>query len=218
MVIELNKNGTLTPKRRSRIVIMGLVLGLVAGSLIFGIGRWPKVALTGFATGFAVLIGAYFLPDHYMSTAVLRLADEQTGRAIVNAITRPAFLRSVIEEVKLYPGKPADEGVAQMRRDLRVQNLQGPGRARMRAVAVSFEYADKYKAQGVVRAMVARSMQAAANPGKPLVQVLDPASLPQQSFQPNRAVLVGLGMLAGVLLGVAWNIRGRFRNPAPRPA
>ncbi|HEV2448063.1 MAG TPA: GNVR domain-containing protein [Candidatus Sulfopaludibacter sp.] len=205
--------------RRSRIVIMGLVLGLAAGTLIFGIGRWPKVALTGLASGVAVLIGTYFfLPDQYMSTAVLRLADEPTGRAIVSAITDRVFLRSVIEEVKLYPGEPADEAVARMRRDLRVQNLQGPRRGRMRAVTISFQYPDKYKVQGVVRAMVTRSMQAAVNPAKPPVQVLDPASLPRQPFEPNRAVLVGLGLLAGVLLGVAWNIRGRFRNPAPRPA
>ena len=193
--------------RRSRIVIMGMVLGLVAGTLLFGAGRWPRVALTGLAAGFITLIAAYFLPDTFMSTAVLRVPKDQPMQPVVQSITEPAFLGGQIRALKLYPGEPPDTALAQMRNHDLIIHGVGP-----HALEIQFRYSDRYKAQKMVQAMAAR---AAFTPGPPRVEVIDWASLPEQPFQPNRPFLTLLGILAGVLLGAAWTFTRRRRTPAP---
>jgi len=196
-------------------VAIGLILGLMLGSVVFGIGRWPKVAAAGFGTGFVVLIGAYFIPDSYMSIAVLRGADMQGLQAVEQAVHDPGFLRSLIQgPLALYPGQPVDRSVEEMQRDLQLKPVSAPGAA-SQAVLISFRYTDesigfaparkhsaRYKTQEVVRGALTHALQAAP------VQVLDPASLPEQSYSPNRLFLVICGLLAGMAIGVVWQVRG----------
>ena len=195
--------------RRSRIVIIGMIVGLLAGTLIFGAGRWPRVALTGLAAGVITLVGAYFLPDSFISTAVLRLPDDQSAQAVRQSVTGLAFLQSLIDNLKLYPGEPAEKAVAEMRNhDLIIRGIAN------HALLIQFRYTDeshefavfrehlaRYKAQQVLQRVVA---QAVAAPANAKIEVLDPPSLPEQPFQPNRIILTLFGLVAGVLLGAAW--------------
>jgi len=220
---------------RPAIVGAGVVLGLLAGIVLFGVGRWPKVAGTGLATGIVVLIGSLFVPDRYMSTAVLRADDDQSIRQIVKAVDDPVYLQSVIVSpgLDLYRRErrtqPMPAVVNRMRRDIRVQMLTNPQGS---AVAISFAYANeprgplniygtpgRYKAQAVVRELVNHCFKLAlADPSGVKLEVLDPASLPEQSFSPNRAAWVILGLLGGLFLGAAWQIGGRFRTPTLKQA
>ena len=199
---------------RGIIVTAGLGLGLFAGCLIFGIGRWPKVALTGVAAGLLALIGSYFVPDRYLSNAVVRVSDQQSAQLVGQWVTDGAFLRWLVQNPQLaaYRGRPADEAVDRIRRNLRVQVLN-PG-----AVLISFQDANREQAQAVVRDIVAHVIETNLRRGATVMEVLDPASLPDKPIWPNRAVLAGLGLLAGALLGAAWQVHGRYRTPAPRPA
>jgi hypothetical protein len=208
----------------------GLIAGLVVGALVFGAGRWPKVALTGVAGGLVALGGTYFLSDTYRSMAVLRAPDDRDLQLVSQSIGDRAFLRSVIQgPLQLFPGKPIEEAVDEMRNHhLRIQNLQRPGGQQAHAIAISFDYSDdshefalmrkdtaRYQVQAVVQELARHAMTTAnAEPGKPGLEVLDPANLPEQAFSPNRPFIVGIGLLAGVVFGIALQLRGRFRTPA----
>lgn len=209
-------------------IAAGLAIGLLAGSAVFGIGKWPKVAAAGAAGAVITLLGAYFIPDTFRSTAVLRTPDGRAPDQVSQAITDPAFLRSVIQgPMQLYPGKPIDEAVAEMRNRVQIRRPQIPGGSPGTALAVSFDYADethdfellrqhpaRYKAQGVVRELVAHATEVPANLAGPPLEILDPPSLPAQPFEPNRTALVGFGLLAGLALGIFWQFRGRSHAAA----
>jgi hypothetical protein len=199
-------------------VAVGLGLGLLAGSVVFGLGKWPRIAMAGFGTAFVVLIGSYFVPDRFISEAVLRGSDEHAIQLIGQSIGDPVFLQSVVQNpaLGLYPGKPVAEAVAQMQhRDLRIARLSLPAGRQSLAVAVSFRYTgDRRKAQAVVLELVAHAMKAAlADHAQSRIEVLDAANLPEKPFGPNRPVFAFLGLLGGMLLGVVWQISGRFRTP-----
>ena len=199
-------------------VAVGLGLGLLAGSVVFGFGKWPRIAVAGFGTALVVLIGSYFVPDRFMSQAVLRGSNEHAIELIGQSIGDPAFLQSVIQNpaLGLYPGKPVAEAVALMQHsELRIARLSLPAGRQSFIVAVSFRYAgDRAKTQTVVHELVAHAMSAAlADHAKSQIEVLDPANLPEEPVWPNRPVFGFLGLLGGILIGVVWQIGSRFRTP-----
>ena len=57
---------------------------------------------------------------------------------------------------------------------------------------VSFDYPDRYKAQAVLKAALGRTGA---------VELLDPPSLPERAFTPNRLAMVTAGLFAGLVLG-----------------
>ena len=199
--------------RRSRILVMGSLAGLIAGIAIFGIGRWPKVALVGLAGAIVALIVAFAIPDRYLSNAVIRLPNEQMAHDLTSrTMSDSAFLQSIAQDRKLYDDPAA--AIDRLKRDLQIRILNAPGAA----VLISFSYAgprsnhdlSRRNTQGVVRDIVARWVELAhAGPVKTEVEVLDPASYPENAVSPNRAVLAGTGLLAGVLLGIAWKFARR---------
>jgi uncharacterized protein involved in exopolysaccharide biosynthesis len=180
------------------------------------------VALAG-----ALAAGVFALrtPDRYVSTAVVRItpadqADSNHQRALdrlaelqqevlsrtslAHIITRPAL--------NLYPEDrkriPLVDVVENMRKALRFQVMQTQGGG-VPAFLISFEYPDKFKAQAVVRELVAsffwqnrldRGDQGSS--AAEILKVLDPASLPQRPFFPNRLMIVAVGLLGGVVLGL----------------
>jgi hypothetical protein len=110
--------------------------------------------------------------------------------------------------------------------------LAGPGH--LTSFEISFEYANCYKAQAVVRELVTKFTDgnAAAEhvlhrdkmPGSLALEVLDPASLPGNPVSPNRPAAAAVGFLAGMLLGpfLAWRRQQRANRQAaglgPRPS
>jgi hypothetical protein len=221
-----------TGPNRAALTAIGLGVGLLAGIVIFGIGRWPRVAMVGAATALVVLLVLYFVPDRFESSAVLRGSDEHALQVVVEAATDRASLRSMIEgPLHLYPGEPAGQALEEMRnRGIRIRRVKSMDGQPSAALVLSFRYADesrafglirkhdRYKAQAVTRELVDHAMQTAlADPAKPRIEVLEPASLPEQSYAPNRGLLVLCGLVGGLLLGALWQKRGGSQSPEAEP-
>src|ERR1022692_1807692 len=128
------------------------------------------------------------------------------------------------------------------RRDLRIGPLGVAGLG-LTAFKTSFEYADRDKAQAVVREVVTRYIEgelaavrklaeaqdgADLKPdsnlisGVPLLEVLDPPSLPTSPISPNRPAVTAIGLLAGLLLGSLlalrrWLLVRQAATPRPHP-
>jgi hypothetical protein len=191
-------------------VAIGVLLGFLMGLLAVGARRWPVVAAAG-VTGALVAFGiASVLPKEYVSTAVVMGDSAQNARALVSD---SALLR-VIENpaLDLYPNERGKMTPAQlavrMRRDLKILRISAGDLSSPHQVAtVSFTYPDGYKAQAVTRDFVARLMSGGGT------VVLDPPSDPFQPAKPALPRWIAVGLLLGLLAGIAltW---GRRRNPA----
>jgi len=200
--------------RRSRILIMGLAGGLVLGILFLGVRRWPLVAACGVAAALLVWAGTLLVPNRFISAAVLITPDIDAARQVSQAVTDPAYLRSVIEKLNLYPDErskqPIGDIVRQMRdRAVRAQLVELPTGSRLhgrRAIVITCtSEVSKFQAQAVTRELVAHSG----------ARILDPPSLSEKPIWPNRAVITSLGLLGGILIGIAWAVVRSRRAPAP---
>ena len=177
----------------------GLLLGIVSGLVLLGIRRWPLIALAGLLAAALVLPATFLIPDQYRSLAVLRAKAGDPGQAIRTVVNDRAYLQSLIAQFGLYP-KEAD-AIERMQRDLSIKDIAAPtGNVCM----VSFDYPDRYKAKAVLDAAIGRTGA---------VELLDPPSLPERPFTPNRLAMVTAGLFAGFVLGgIALAVR-RHRNP-----
>ena len=205
--------------RRSRIVIMGLIGGLVAGVLLVGVRRWPLIAACGAVAAVVAYGGSLLVPNRYVSTAVLTITDQDSARSVVQAVVDDAYLRSLIDSLNLYPGKrnkePVDQVVAEMRnRDIRVSAIGN--RRSSEAIAISYmSDASPHTAQAVTNELVRRAIEMnAALRTQSIATVIDPADLPQTPVAPNRAVCTLIGLFGGLLLGIAWAIMRRSHAPS----
>lgn len=193
-------NRPLYASRPNRLVMLtvGLVLGLLTGMVLVGIRRWPLVPLAGLGLAILALPATYLIPDVYRSIAVLRSKTADPGQAARQVVSDRAYLQSLILQFGLYPKEP--NAVEQMQRSLNVREV---GAGNRKFCSVQFDYSDRYKAQGVLKEIVARIG----------TEVLDPPSLPEQAFTPNRLAIVTTALLAGLLAGtVALAVR-RHRTP-----
>jgi len=181
---------------------------------------FAAAAYTGILTGLA----SFALPDHYVSTGILRTArvdasglpvsgadPEHLQRVNVKVLSRNALAELIQRPaLDLYrrerQRRPLEEIVQEMRRSIRVY----PANVSRSAFAISYEYPDRYKAQAVVRELMAKFLEAnvAAQvnaPGRPggiAMEVLDPASPPSTASSPNRAQIACAGFVAGLPLGL----------------
>jgi uncharacterized protein involved in exopolysaccharide biosynthesis len=180
----------------------------------------------------AILTGlaSFAVPEHYVSTAIVRVFQRNSfgapGPDITGAVTerlhRTQFemlsrnsLAEMIQRpsLNLYHGerqrRPMEDIIQDMRRDLRFQ-VVNPTRI---AYTISFEYPDRFKAQAVVREMVTKlietnvTQERNANrvpgaPGSIVVEVLDPASDPVKPVSPDRLQFAATGFAAGLPLGL----------------
>src|ERR1035437_9467100 len=139
---------------------------------------------------------------------------------------------------------PMEDIVDEMRRrDLRIGPLGVAGLG-LTAFQISFEYADRDKAQAVVREVVTKFVEDNATAerklakaqdgadlkpdsdlisGVPVLEVLDPPSLPASPISPNRAAVTATGLLAGLLLGSLlalrrWLLVRQAATPGPHPS
>jgi hypothetical protein len=178
----------------------GLVQGVVAGLVLLGIRRWPLIPLAGVLVAAVVLPATYLIPDQFRSVAVLRSKAGDPVHAALTVVNDRAYLHSLIAQFGLYPNER--NPVGHMQRSLAVKDIHAPiGNVCL----VSFDYPDRYKAQVVLKAAIGRTGA---------VELLDPPSLPERAFTPNRLAMVMAGLFAGLVLGgFALAVR-RTRTPA----
>jgi uncharacterized protein involved in exopolysaccharide biosynthesis len=210
--------------RRSRIVIMGLALGLALGLIALGARRWPLVAASGAAAGVLAFAVSLLLPTRYVSTAVVTVSNRDTAAHLVESLTDPAYLRSLAGKLNLYSreraGASVDEAVQKLlHQAIRIQAVNGPSRSASgrQAIVISFMaegsgLAAQQGAQDLLSHAIERNLVVAL-PG--VLRVLDPPSPPGRAIWPNREACTVLGLLAGLLLGTLWAAVRHFRTPAP---
>jgi LPS O-antigen subunit length determinant protein (WzzB/FepE family) len=177
------------------------------------------VALAG---ALAAGVLAFRTPDRYVSTAVVRItpADADRQRALdrlaelqQEVLSRTSLARIIQQPaLNLYPENrkkiPLEDVVEKMRKALRFQ--VAPARnGGVPAFVISFEYPDKFKAQAVVRELVASFFRQnrlergdQGSSAAEILEVLDPANLPQRRLGPNRPMMVAVGLLGGAVLGL----------------
>jgi capsular polysaccharide biosynthesis protein len=219
---------------RATFAIVGLVVGLVLGLIAAVFLRQPRWTLAVGGLGLAGCIAgallSFLVPERYISTAVIRVAGgEKDGELLRHTIeqvrSRPKLAEIILRpKLNLYQkerkSRPLEDVLAQVRdHDLRfdMHNLRSGA-----AIAISFEYPDQFKAQAMTQAIVGEFMEqnVAEIPGSGLpeslrrtnaVELLDNASLPMSPSAPNRIVISGLGLAAGMTIGLIamWTLRRR---------
>ena len=207
--------------RRSRVMVMGLLagllLGLIAGGILTVVQRkaaWSLkrigiFAAAGMTVGMAI---AAMIPDRFVSTAVLRGAAGADVQAAIRQVLSEESLAAIIRQEGLYgrevSGGSMASAVEKMRNQgVQVRTVKGPAGE---AFTVSFAYGDRAAARRVTGALATRFT--AALPG---VEVLDPASQPQAPSYPNRGQMALFGAFIGLLLGFAAT---RVRRPVAATA
>jgi len=153
-------------------------------------------------------VASFVIPKAYVSTAVLRISDvDQLAKAEQNVLTRKS-LSQIIQDpaLQLYPSErstqPLEDVIENMRRrDIHINVLNEKDQSA--AIKISFMYADKKKAQAVVRILIAKLSQA-LEPGQSRqnLEILDPPNLPAFAASPKRPEMLIEGITAGLLLGL----------------
>jgi hypothetical protein len=211
--------------RRSRIFIMGLMAGILAGALIAlfnGLKVWKLAVALGMACAALGAMVSFLLPERYASTAVIWYSGADAPAA-VNRLIAAAEPNASFAEIamlfKLYPGDP--QAGDKVREHLRIQRIRSA--QNVVAVTVRFEYGDRYLAQKVAQDVVSRLMdeplrgtfrEDAGMMRGGTLQLLDPASLPIQPYFPNRPMVTALGLLVGLGCAIAlglWRMLGERR-------
>ncbi len=184
---------------RPVLLALGLMLGVVTAFVLAGIRRWPLVPLTGLVVAGVVLPATYLIPDQFRSTAVLRGASVDPAPAARKVVSDREYLQWLIQGYRLYPNDP--NAVDRMQRNLHVEPVHTPAG---QFCVVSFDYSDRTNARAVLLQIVVKAGG----------DILDPPSLPERPFAPNRLSLVLAALLAGLMLGAIALVVRRHRAPA----
>ena len=199
---------------RVKAMINGLLTGLLVGLLcgaIYSIVRkkepWSIKRIGGFAAaGTALgLTVAFLIPDEFISTAVLRIADIHTLQPTIAQVLSDDSLAAIIRKDHLFSRElnrgNMNDATRKMRDSIRVQKVRAAD-----AFEISFQYPDRFQAQQATRDLVARFTGAPQS----TTEILDPASDPHGPAYPNRLTIVLLATAAGILLGLAASL---FHRP-----
>jgi len=195
------------------------LFNVLLGALRMQMTTWNSLKIVSAVALAGALVAGVFAfrtQDRYISTAVMRIAPADLDRfaglqqqilsrqSLGEIITQPAF--------NLYPEDrkkmPLEDVVENMRnKALRFQLMQTRGGGAP-AFLISCAYPDKFKAQAVVRELVARffrlnnTLRRNRGPSVEVLEVLDPANLPEWPLAPHRPMIVAMGLLGGAVLGL----------------
>lgn len=204
-----------------------LAAGVLLGALLAAVWRWPRVAwrLAAFAAAGSIVAGAisYLIPSRYTSTAEMRIVPPLDPKRWYAsrppepfADRFPRIREQFLSDFKNECARMPIPGVVDkmLDRDVRIEPVPPSG------FRISFTYGDPLIAQAVVRALVTRTVEGYVTEARyratteggefkrmeefrvgEIVEVLDPASLPQAPIYPNRLVIAAIGLTAGLLLG-----------------
>jgi len=221
-------------------------LGALAGALAAFTWRRPKPALrfAAFAAlGGTLAFGiSYLIPAHYTSSARVKIAagyipeqlagfsplpPRQEFEEIRNDLLGDENLARMVEQ--FFPDRPFEDARQRLRQAIKIEPAND-----YRTVEISFTGSDPRKTKQAVDHMVARAMesfvyrakkQSRGNPALetireaqlgPHLEVLDPASLPEDPASPDRLLFAAIGAPLGLLLALL--VRRRPAAPSLAPA
>lgn len=206
----------------------GDVWDIVRGALsmqMTTVGFWKILTGCALAGVLAAGIWSATMPDRYISTAVMRIrpvspAGDRIEQMLAvqhhmtkvqqNALSRKS-LTSIIVAQNLYANErktqPLEDIIETMRQhDIRLQVVDAKGGT---TFVVNFRGDNPAAAQSGARALVSALVEEhvmvqrdGQTGGAENLEVLDPASLPSESSDPDRLRMVRNGLLAGLGLGL----------------
>ncbi|MBI2680819.1 MAG: hypothetical protein HYX25_07420 [Candidatus Solibacter usitatus] len=174
-------------------------------------------SVAAFGVAGALLAGAlsFTLRDRYRSEAFLvagrKVEPPELAQFVRMSLSRDSLI-GIMEKQHLYARERAKESmddiIVKMRRDISIA-IQGPS-----SFEVSFDYPDPAQAQQTNAALIGRLMDESVTAGFAGLRAIEKPSTPQSPNWPNRTVITGLGLNAGILMGaiVAW-----ARRPKTKP-
>jgi hypothetical protein len=205
------------------------LFNVLLGALHMQMTTWnPLKIVSAVALAGAMVAGvfAFRTQERYVSTAVMRFTTAgqvDSGRQgaldrlveLQQSVLSRKSLAEIITQpaLNLYPEDrkkmPLQDVVENMRnKALRIQAAEA-WNGGVLAFVISCEYPDKLKAQAVVYELQTRfqeqnvAIQRKQGPSsQELLEVLDPASLPQRHLYPNRPMIVAAGLFGGAVLGL----------------
>jgi LPS O-antigen subunit length determinant protein (WzzB/FepE family) len=159
------------------------LFNVLLGALQMQMTTWNSlkvVAAVVLAGALLAGVFAFRTQDRYASTAVVRFA--------------PAGQTDSDRQGALHRLQQMTNQIVSRDKALRIRLFQAQG-GRGPAFVISCEYPDKQKAQAVVCALVSFFAS------EKILEILDPPSLPQRPFFPNRPMMVAVGLFGGAVLG-----------------
>ena len=169
-----------------------------------------------FATAFGLLgaiaagITAFVLSDRFVATGTMTVKYHDSPVAskadatlnLTQSVLSRRALTQIIEKHDLYrnerAGRPLEDVVDQMRRDIRVQVKPA------NSIEVAFLHSDRHKAQLVTAEILDRFVKEnLIRKVNSSLQIIETPSLPQDPISPNRTTIALIGLCGGALLGIA---------------
>lgn len=210
-----------------------IVLGALKMRMANGV--FIKIMLAGLAVGIAVATLVFVAaPKHYRSEAFFTVTPSNQFTAnVLEALQKKPFfnkasLTSLIQERNLYSSErnqlPMDAVINEMKRNIHVYSVPTvpPGKPAEVKFVVQFEYSDPKVAQQVNEGLVSQFMRGIVDsalidphPGTAF-QILDPPTLPLNPIEPNFARSSAIGLLSGLVTGLALAILAKLHRP-PTP-
>jgi outer membrane lipoprotein SlyB len=204
--------------RLSKNLVMGLIAGIVLGSLLAlfaGLKVWKLAAGLGVAGAIAGAAIGYVLPERFGSAAVVlcvgtdQAAARDRVQQISQAVTSEGSLSAMVQKFNLYANEAGRE--RRLREHLQI-SVTAKGRP---AILIKFDDRDRYMAQKVTGAVVSRFMEETVLRGGRVgwdgtLELLDPPSLPLNAYFPNRPMAVGSGLFIGLAAAIGlglWRLR-----------
>jgi capsular polysaccharide biosynthesis protein len=191
-------------------------LNVVVGALAVQVGtrdlrRTVTVfGLIGLMTGCTCWL---VMPNQYRSTAIIAiqssggLASSRLVSSALQALTS-RLLHEIIQKDKLYPAKqgkmPLEDIAADMAKSLQVRAVDGS------LLAIEFDYTDPFTAQSVTNDLVSSFVDEtleinfkSGSTGVRTLSVLNSGSLAKQPIYWNPVSLAIVGLLGGIVVGLA---------------
>jgi uncharacterized protein involved in exopolysaccharide biosynthesis len=193
-------------------------LNVFSGAISMQIRSWNvgKILATAGVVGALVALGiALEVRKVYVSTSVVKVSAsspeqmrDSVNRMANNIISRPS-LTQTINRLGLYPRErakmPIEDVIERMQKNIAIRPIASTSSVIPTAFAVQFNYSDPSLAQEVTQDLTAKfinlNAQQRSGSGSMVLEVLDPASLPDHASSPNTAVIGSVGLVGGLVLG-----------------
>ncbi len=167
---------------------VGLLVAVVLGLFLPSVRLAAALGLTG---AIAVWGASLAIPDRYVSTGVVAMrtanravSDREVDeyiQSLTSKVLDPISLMLLIERTRIYgDGKPTDELIAKVRRDIRMERVSGS----RGEFSISFEYGDPREAQRVTALLIESVMREnlQEKPAVVSLEVLEPGGLPKTTL------------------------------------
>lgn len=189
------------------------LLDILKGALTMQIkSNGLRIALFGIAGALIAAASSFAIADSYVGTAVLGVRDANAAYASAQQILSRRSLWRIIEKNQLYESDrnsiPLEDVIDIMRHSIKIGGPHKRG-AQPQAIVVSFQTHDRTKAKTVTEDLAQIFLKDSGN-----INRVIGISSPAVPISPNRASIVVVGLIAGLLAGAGYTLIMNMRRAA----